>query len=68
MARAVVNRMLHEPTMRLKGSVGEDAAYVYVHALRELFGLDDATPALDGERGTGAEVTELETRRRHRRG
>jgi len=66
MARAVVSRMLHEPTMRLKGSVGDDTAYVYVHALRELFGLDDGTPTLDGERA-GAEVTELETRRRHRR-
>lgn len=67
MARAVVSRMLHEPTMRLKGSVGDDTAYVYVHALRELFGLDDPAPALDVERSVGAEVTELETRRRHRR-
>ena len=67
MARAVVSRMLHEPTVRLKGSVGEDTAYVYVHALRELFGLDDGAPSLEGERPAGAEVTELETRRRHRR-
>ena len=66
MARAIVSRMLHEPTVRLKGSVGDDAAYVYVHALRELFGLDEEAPALDGERPAAAEVTELETRRRHR--
>jgi glutamyl-tRNA reductase len=67
MARAVVSRMLHEPTMRLKGSVGDDTAYVYVHALRELFGLAEGAPPLEGERPTAAPITELETRRRHRR-
>jgi glutamyl-tRNA reductase len=56
MARAVVNRLLHEPTLRLKGA--EDA-YVHVNALRELFGLkQDETPV--------AEVTDLESRRRRR--
>ncbi len=64
-ARAVVSRMLHEPTMRLKGAVGEESAYVYVHALRELFGLDEAAPTLEGEQPAAA-VTELETRRRRR--
>ncbi|HEV2724026.1 MAG TPA: glutamyl-tRNA reductase [Thermoleophilaceae bacterium] len=64
-ARAVVSRMLHEPTMRLKGAVGEESAYVYVHALRELFGLDDAAPTLEDEQPAAA-VTELETRRRRR--
>ncbi|HEV2786994.1 MAG TPA: glutamyl-tRNA reductase [Solirubrobacteraceae bacterium] len=64
MARAVIGRMLHEPTMRLKGSTGEDAAYVQVHALRELFGLDDGAPTLEGERPPAAEVTQLESRRR----
>jgi glutamyl-tRNA reductase len=67
MARAVVGRMLHEPTLRLKGSAGEDAAYVYVHALRELFGLDEGAPTLEGEGPAAAEVTQLEARR-HRRG
>ena len=42
MARAVVNRLLHEPTLRLKGSVGEGASYRYVNALHELFGLEAA--------------------------
>ena len=64
MARAVVGRLLHEPTVRLKGSAGEDAAYVHVHALRELFGLDDGAPTLEGERPAAAEVTQLESRRR----
>ncbi|HEV7845392.1 MAG TPA: glutamyl-tRNA reductase, partial [Thermoleophilaceae bacterium] len=38
LARAVVNRMLHEPTLRLKGAVEGDNSYVFVQALRELFG------------------------------
>ena len=40
MARAVVNRLLHEPTTRLKRSIEDDSAYVQLQALRELFGLD----------------------------
>jgi glutamyl-tRNA reductase len=40
LARAVVQRLLHEPTLRLKRSVGDEDAYVYVQALHELFGLD----------------------------
>ena len=38
MARAVVSRLLHDPTLRLKDSAGENDSYRYVHALRELFG------------------------------
>ena len=65
-ARAIVNRMLHEPTVRLKGAVGEQTAYVYVQALRELFGLDAGAPPLEGDEPAAAEVTELEVRRRRR--
>jgi glutamyl-tRNA reductase len=64
MARAVVRRLLHEPTLRLKASATDDegdAAYVHVQALRDLFGLDLPAPELE-ERV--AEVTELEARRR----
>ncbi|MEA2469365.1 MAG: glutamyl-tRNA reductase, partial [Thermoleophilaceae bacterium] len=39
MARAVVSRVLHEPTLRLKSATADDS-YVYVQALRELFGLE----------------------------
>ena len=63
MARAVVRRLLHEPTLRLKASATDDeddAAYVHVQALRDLFGLDLPAPELE-ERV--AEVTELEARR-----
>jgi glutamyl-tRNA reductase len=65
LARAVVNRMLHEPTLRLKGAVEGDNSYVFVQALRELFGLEIG-PALD-ERA-GAEVTSLDSRRSRKRG
>ena len=61
-ARAVVSRMLHEPTLRLKASVGEHGSYRYVHALRDLFGLEAAL-APDDE-AAPAEVTSLEARRR----
>jgi glutamyl-tRNA reductase len=63
MARAIANRLLHEPTLRLKRSADDEAAYPYVHALRELFGLDAETTPLAAE---DAEVTELEDRRRGR--
>ena len=49
MARAIVARLLHEPTLRLKGAAGEEhAPTCYVQALRELFGLDGAAPGARG--------------------
>jgi glutamyl-tRNA reductase len=63
MARAVVNRLLHEPTLRLKGSVGEGASYRYVNALHELFGLE---AALAPREQAPAEVTQLDAARRSR--
>jgi hypothetical protein len=44
----------------MKRSAGSDDAYLYVSALRELFGLDAATEP-DGE--GGAEVTDISERR-----
>jgi glutamyl-tRNA reductase len=61
MARAVVSRMLHEPTLRLKETEG-DRAYVYVDTLRELFGLD-----LGATKAGSAEVTSLDSRRKQSR-
>jgi glutamyl-tRNA reductase len=50
MARAIASRLLHEPTTRIKRSVGQEDAYLYLHALRELFGLDSGTaPAEEGD-------------------
>jgi glutamyl-tRNA reductase len=43
-AHAVVNRLLHEPTVRLKRVSGSPASTAYVQALRELFGLDGTAP------------------------
>ena len=56
MARAVVSRLLHEPTVRLK----ERSSYHYLHTIRELFGLD---PEPAGE----AEVVPLRDQTRHAR-
>jgi glutamyl-tRNA reductase len=61
MTRAVVSRLLHEPTTRLKRPADEDAAYVHLQALRELFGLDTG-PLGEAE----AEVTSLDERRAER--
>ena len=60
MARAVVSRLLHEPTLRLKGAAGEGASYRYVNALHELFGLE---AALAPQEDTPASVTPLAERR-----
>ncbi len=40
MAHAIASRLLHEPTLRMKRSAGTEEAYLYVNALRVLFGLD----------------------------
>ncbi|MGB1583396.1 MAG: glutamyl-tRNA reductase, partial [Solirubrobacterales bacterium] len=40
MARAIVTRLLHEPTLRLKAASADDDGYRYAQALRELFALD----------------------------
>lgn len=60
MAKAIASRLLHEPTLRMKRSAGSDDAYLYVSALRELFGLDTETEP-DAE--AGANVTELRRRK-----
>ncbi len=61
LARAVMRRLLHEPTLRLKRA--EEGSYAQVQTLRELFGLEAEAEAgvLDAP---AAEVTELATRRR----
>ncbi len=51
MAQALVKRLLHEPTVRLRQAVDEGMGHVYSEAVRELFGLDaiseDRTENLD---------------------
>ena len=60
MAKAIASRLLHEPTLRMKRSAGSDDAYLYVSALRELFGLDTDT---EPEADAGASITELRRRK-----
>jgi glutamyl-tRNA reductase len=62
-ARAIASRLLHEPTLRLKRSVGDDDAYAKVAILRELFALDPGSEPLTGPE---AEVSDLSDRRRRR--
>ncbi len=65
MAQAIVSRMLHEPTLRLKQAAGEDDAYLYVNALRELFGLDSGTEPVDSQDAESSDnVTPLRGRGR----
>jgi glutamyl-tRNA reductase len=66
MSRALVARLFHEPTMRLRDGAEDESSYVHVAVLRELFGLDGGAPPLDDEQ-PAAEVTELDSRRRGRR-
>ena len=57
LARALMNRLLHEPTARLKAQGGHGRLQI----ARELFGLEDA-PSDAAERDAGDNVREL---RRH---
>ena len=61
LARAIANRLLHEPTVRIKGVADREDAYLHVSALRELFGLDAGT---EPEASEGADVASLDERRR----
>jgi glutamyl-tRNA reductase len=45
MVHRIVNKMLHEPTVRLKNSAAEGNGVAYAHALRELFALDSTSVA-----------------------
>jgi glutamyl-tRNA reductase len=47
-ARTVVQRLLHEPTVRLKDARDRDDAHGHVEVLRELFGLDGDAADLHG--------------------
>jgi glutamyl-tRNA reductase len=63
LAHTIANRLLHEPTVRLKGAADREDAYLQVSALRELFGLDAGSEP-EAESGEGADVASLDERRR----
>ena len=60
-ARAVANRLLHEPTLRMKRGADE-RTHARLELLRELFGLEEAPQQREAER-PAAEVRELPARR-----
>jgi glutamyl-tRNA reductase len=66
LARTVVNRLLHEPTLRMKSAAESGGAYVQLQALRELFGLEPEAPdyELGAEEKRSAQVSSLEDHRR----
>jgi glutamyl-tRNA reductase len=66
MARAIVNRLLHEPTLRIKGAAERGESYVHLQALRDLFALDPQAPDYEQVAGAEGEVASLEARRRRR--
>src|SRR5271166_788649 len=61
-ARAVMSRLLHEPTIRLR-SLGEARGHGSLELVRELFGLRDDAPAPPEQAGNLAEVHDLRRRR-----
>jgi glutamyl-tRNA reductase len=60
-ARAVMSRLLHEPTIRLR-SLSEARGHASIELVRELFGLRDETPSEDPSAKL-AEVHDLRRRR-----
>jgi glutamyl-tRNA reductase len=68
LARAIVTRLLHEPTLRMKELRG-DRVHARMQLVRELFGLDAPAEGAANESLTEvAEVRELGQRRRRRPG
>jgi glutamyl-tRNA reductase len=67
-ARAVLNRLLHEPTIRLRG-FSQERGHASLQLVRELFGLDEEsrserTPPADGADEKLAEVRSIKSARK----
>jgi glutamyl-tRNA reductase len=60
LARTVMNRLLHEPTLRMKRT-GDERTHARMQLIRELFGLDEAAP--EERADEPAEVRELRRRK-----
>lgn len=67
LARSIANRILHEPTIRLR-SLSEARSHASLQLVRELFGLrdDDAEEEASGE-GASTELAEVHDLQRRRR-
>jgi glutamyl-tRNA reductase len=64
-ARAVMSRLLHEPTIRLR-SLGGDRGHASLELVRELFGLQEDAPDAQTPGAELAEVHDLPVARRRR--
>jgi glutamyl-tRNA reductase len=64
-ARAVMSRVLHEPTIRLR-SLGGDRGHASLELVRELFGLQEDVPGAETYGTELAEVHDLPVARRRR--
>jgi glutamyl-tRNA reductase len=53
LAHRLVNKLLHEPTVRLRGQAAEGNGYGYAHIVSELFGLEPDSPDDERERDNG---------------
>ncbi len=65
-SRALVNRLLHEPTVRMKG-LRDDRVHARMALVRELFGLEEAEATFAEQYSAGAPVAELAQVRARRR-
>jgi glutamyl-tRNA reductase len=54
LANSIVNKILHLPTVRMKEVAGRDECYLYVDAVRDLFGLDGSSCDIDAGGGEAA--------------
>jgi glutamyl-tRNA reductase len=63
LARAVMQRLLHEPTLRMKGGA-DGRTHARMQLVRELFGLEDTEESAPASGGEPADVRELPARRR----
>ena len=48
LAQAVVNRVLHEPTLRMK-EMADERVHLRMQVVRELFGLDEVVEGVDAQ-------------------
>jgi glutamyl-tRNA reductase len=65
LAQAVVNRVLHEPTLKMK-RMNDERVHLRMQVVRELFGLEDAPEGIEAADGAPlAEVRLLPRRARH---
>ncbi|MDQ6915495.1 MAG: glutamyl-tRNA reductase [Actinomycetota bacterium] len=66
LARSVMQRLLHEPTLRMKGG-GDGRTHARMQLVRELFGLEDAEEEATAADAEPADVHELPAPRSARR-